>query len=144
MSKAIARERNLRSSLLLGAASVAAIAVSAPAMAQDDQSVETVVVTGSRIPQTGLYSTSPVTAIGQQEFKLQGSTNVETLLRNLPATVADGEVITQIPTHRVTAAKGAVEGEGVHLRVGYGDRPDAAKAKRWLDRLVADGKVAKN
>jgi thioredoxin-like negative regulator of GroEL len=26
----------------------------------------------------------------------------------------------------------------------HGDRPDAAKAKRWLDRLVADGKVAKN
>ena len=26
----------------------------------------------------------------------------------------------------------------------HGDRPDSAKAKRWLDRLVADGKVAKN
>jgi len=26
----------------------------------------------------------------------------------------------------------------------HGDRPDVAKAKRWLDRLVADGKVAKN
>lgn len=26
----------------------------------------------------------------------------------------------------------------------HADRPDAAKAKRWLDRLVADGKVAKN
>src|SRR6201995_417745 len=91
MSKAIARDRSLRSSLMLGAASVAAAAFTAPAVAQDQQSVETVVCTGSRIPQTGLYSTSPVTAIGQQEFKLQGSTNVETLLRNLPATVADGD-----------------------------------------------------
>ena len=26
----------------------------------------------------------------------------------------------------------------------HGDRPDAAKAKRWLDKLMADGKVAKN
>jgi Flp pilus assembly protein TadD len=26
----------------------------------------------------------------------------------------------------------------------HSDRPDAAKAKRWLDRLVADGKVSKN
>ncbi len=26
----------------------------------------------------------------------------------------------------------------------HGDRPDAAKAKRWLERLVADGEVAKN
>jgi tetratricopeptide (TPR) repeat protein len=25
----------------------------------------------------------------------------------------------------------------------HGDRPDAAKAKRWLDRLAADGKIAK-
>ena len=30
---------------------------------------ETVVVTGSRIPQQGLYSTLPVTAVGQQETK---------------------------------------------------------------------------
>ncbi len=26
----------------------------------------------------------------------------------------------------------------------HGDRADAAKAKRWLDRLAADGKIAKN
>jgi len=25
----------------------------------------------------------------------------------------------------------------------HGDRPEATKARRWLDRLVADGKVAK-
>lgn len=57
-------------------------------MAQD-QSVETVVVTGSRIPQAGLYSTSPVTSVGQQEIKLTGATNLETALRSLPSTVAD-------------------------------------------------------
>ncbi|MGN6517356.1 MAG: TonB-dependent receptor domain-containing protein [Rhizomicrobium sp.] len=67
---------------------MSAIALAAPAMAQD-QSVETVVVTGSRIPQTGLYSTSPVTSLGQQDIKLTGSTNMETALRSLPAVVAD-------------------------------------------------------
>ncbi|HVU19930.1 MAG TPA: TonB-dependent receptor [Rhizomicrobium sp.] len=53
------------------------------------QEVETVVVTGSRIPQVGLYSSSPVTAVNQQEIKYEGTTNVETLLNNLPGVFAD-------------------------------------------------------
>jgi iron complex outermembrane recepter protein len=80
--------RSLRSVLLLGAASAAAIGMAAPASAQD-QSTETVVVTGSRIPQQGLYSSSPVTAVSQQEMKLEGTTSVETLLNNLPSVFAD-------------------------------------------------------
>lgn len=67
---------------------VAAVAASAPAMAQDS-SVETVVVTGSRIPQQGLYSSSPVTAVGQQELKFQGTTQVENMLSSLPSVMAD-------------------------------------------------------
>ncbi len=81
-------KRSLRSALLLGAASAAAIGFSGQALAQD-QSTETVVVTGSRIPQQGLYSPSPVTAIGQQEMKFEGTTGVETLLNNLPSVFAD-------------------------------------------------------
>ncbi len=80
--------RSLRSVLLLGAASAAAIGMAAPASAQD-QPTETVVVTGSRIPQQGLYSSSPVTAVSQQEMKLEGTTSVETLLNNLPSVFAD-------------------------------------------------------
>jgi iron complex outermembrane receptor protein len=81
-------KRSLRSALLLGAASVAAASLSLPASAQD-QSTETVVVTGSRIPQQGLYAASPVTAIGQQEMKFEGTTGVEDLLNNLPSVLAD-------------------------------------------------------
>jgi iron complex outermembrane recepter protein len=80
--------RSLRSALLLGAASAAAIGMAAPASAQDT-TVDTVVVTGSRIPQQGLYSSSPVTAVSQQEMKLEGTTSVETLLNNLPSVFAD-------------------------------------------------------
>ena len=80
--------RSLRSTLLLGAASVAAVTLSLPASAQD-QTTETVVVTGSRIPQQGLYAASPVTAIGQQEMKFEGTTGVETLLNNLPSVFAN-------------------------------------------------------
>ena len=78
--------RALRSSLLLGAAAV--VGVAGPAYAQDE-ATETVVVTGSRIPQQGLYSSSPVTAVSQQEMKLEGTTSVETLLNNLPSVFAD-------------------------------------------------------
>jgi iron complex outermembrane receptor protein len=80
-------KRSLRSALLLGAASAAVVGLSVPATAQE--TTETVVVTGSRIPQTGLYSTSPVTAIGQQEMKFEGTTNVENLINNLPEAFAD-------------------------------------------------------
>jgi outer membrane receptor protein involved in Fe transport len=55
----------------------------------DSQAVETVVVTGSRIPQVGVYSSSPVTAVTNQEIKYEGTTNVETLLNNLPSAFAD-------------------------------------------------------
>jgi outer membrane receptor protein involved in Fe transport len=80
--------RNLRSALLLGAASAAAIGITA-ANAQQQGTVETVVVTGSRIPQTGVYAASPVTAVGQQELKFQGTTDVTNLINNLPEAFAD-------------------------------------------------------
>jgi outer membrane receptor protein involved in Fe transport len=83
----IKSKSSLKTALLVGAATATALSISAPARA--DSTVETVVVTGSRIPQQGLYSTSPVTAVGQQEMKLEGTTNVETLLNNLPAAFAD-------------------------------------------------------
>jgi outer membrane receptor protein involved in Fe transport len=78
---------SLRSALLLGAASAAVISLSAPAFGQE--STETVVVTGSRIPQQGLYSSSPVTSVGQQEFKLEGTTNVVDMLNSLPSVTID-------------------------------------------------------
>ena len=51
--------------------------------------VQEVVVTGSRIPQPGLTSVSPLTVVNDQEIKLEGTTNVEDLLNNLPQAVAE-------------------------------------------------------
>lgn len=51
--------------------------------------VQEVVVTGSRIPQPGLTSPSPLTVINDQEIKLEGTTNVEDLINNLPQAVAE-------------------------------------------------------
>jgi outer membrane receptor protein involved in Fe transport len=42
------------------------------------------VVTGSRIPRTDLTAVSPVTMIRSEEFRLQGATNVEDVLNQLP------------------------------------------------------------
>jgi outer membrane receptor protein involved in Fe transport len=81
--------RNLRSALLLGAASAAAIGIMPANAQQAGGNVETVVVTGSRIPQTGVYAASPVTAVGQQELKFEGTTDVTTLINNLPEAFAD-------------------------------------------------------
>jgi len=82
------------------------MSLSSAAMAQQAP-VETVVVTGSRIPQVGLYSSSPVTAVNQTEMKLQGTTSVETLLNNLPGVFGD---FTQ------TASNGATGQATVDLR----------------------------
>jgi iron complex outermembrane recepter protein len=81
------RARLLASSMICGAA---ALSFAVPAYAQDqaDTEVEAVVVTGSRIPQPNLTSTSPITVIGDQEVKLSGTTNVEQLVNSLPAAYA--------------------------------------------------------
>src|SRR6201999_3971814 len=50
--------------------------------------VHEVVVTGSRIAPKGLTSTSPLTTVNDQEIKLQGTTNVEDLINNLPQAYA--------------------------------------------------------
>ncbi len=51
--------------------------------------VQEVVVTGSRIPQAGLTSASPLTVVTDAEIKLEGTTNVESLLNNLPQAFAE-------------------------------------------------------
>lgn len=83
----IESKSSLKTALLLGAATATAMSLTSAAMAQEQ--VETVVVTGSRIPQVGVYSSSPVTAVSNQEIKYEGTTNVETLLNNLPSAFAD-------------------------------------------------------
>jgi outer membrane receptor protein involved in Fe transport len=73
----------------LGLGATLALAAAA-ASAQEANSSEPaalteVVVTGSRIPQPNTAAISPILTIGQQELKLQGTVDVETLLNNLPS-----------------------------------------------------------
>jgi iron complex outermembrane receptor protein len=80
---------SLRAALMLGAATASALSLSAPARA--DTATETVIVTGSRIPQVGIYSSSPVAAIGDHEMKLEGTTSISGALQSLPSVVNDGD-----------------------------------------------------
>src|ERR1700755_2750422 len=85
-------QTSLRAALMLGAATASAIAFAAPSFAAEDTAAtETVVVTGSRIPQVGIYSSSPVTALGDHELKLQGTTSISGALQTLPSVVNDGD-----------------------------------------------------
>jgi len=55
----------------------------------DDDAVEEIVVTGSRIKRANQTSTSPITQIDSQELKWQGVTRVEDMLNDLPQVIAD-------------------------------------------------------
>lgn len=76
----------LASSALFGlAASAGSTAI---AVAQDNAEGDTIIVTGSRIPQTNLTSVSPVTQINSEEIALQGVQRVEDLINKLPQAFA--------------------------------------------------------
>jgi iron complex outermembrane recepter protein len=66
------------------AGAAVATALSAGVARADEPSVEKVTVTGTRIPQKGLKSVSPVSTITGNEAKISGTTSVETLLNDLP------------------------------------------------------------
>src|SRR5690606_17430838 len=69
------------------------LASSAAAMtvlsAQAQETIQEVIVTGSRIPQPNLTSISPVTSVGSDQVKIEGITRVEDLINNLPQAFAD-------------------------------------------------------
>ncbi len=79
--------RAVRCALLTSAAATLASAL--PAQAQEDSTIQEVVVTGSRIPQPNLTSVSPVTAVSSEQVKIEGVTRVEDLINNLPQAFAD-------------------------------------------------------
>lgn len=91
--------RNLKFSLRAGVAPVVLglAMLSTPAVAQnsdapvqssaDEETGESIVVTGSRIQRTDLASTSPVAVVKAEEFTLSGSVNVESVINTLPQVV---------------------------------------------------------
>jgi len=62
-------------------------------MAQDQpaaaDTITTVTVTGSRIPQPQIEAVSPVTSVSAEEIKQTGATRIEDLLNTLPQVAGD-------------------------------------------------------
>lgn len=80
---------SLRSALFLGAAVSAALSVSAAANAQT-QTTETVVITGSRIPQPNAVAPTAVTVVDQSALEIKGTINVASALRDMPSVGTSG------------------------------------------------------
>lgn len=84
--------RAVRRALVLSAVTAAGASVPALAQSQDQAqgaaTVETVVVTGSRIRSANLEGTTPVTQVTSQDIATQGVTRVEDLVNQLPQAFA--------------------------------------------------------
>ncbi len=83
--------KDFRAALLGSAATflaATALGYSPPAMAQDaaadDDVIEEIFVTGSRIPRADIVSNSPLTVIGNEEFELSMSVEAEDVLTAFP------------------------------------------------------------
>lgn len=76
----------VRRALIMSALTTAVVA--APALAQEVLGEE-IIVTGSRIPQPNITGSSPVSVIGAVDVRVQGATQVEDLVNNLPQVFAD-------------------------------------------------------
>jgi outer membrane receptor protein involved in Fe transport len=128
------KRKSLLSGVSLMAAAAAALAGS-PAQAQDTgaEEEEAIVVTGSRIPQPNLYTTSPVTQLTADDITTQGVTRVEDMTNQLPqvfaaqgSNVSNGASGTaQVSLRGLGAGRTLVLIDG--RRMGYGS-PNSAPA----------------
>lgn len=79
-------------SMAFAAIATAASIGTAPTVYGQEQVLEEVIVTGSRIRRPGLTSSSPITSIGLEEIEFAQEVEVEQILRDLPSTIpGDGQ-----------------------------------------------------
>ncbi|MDY0067506.1 MAG: TonB-dependent receptor [Steroidobacteraceae bacterium] len=101
MSTSKSVRRAVRYALLSGA--VATGVISTPTQAQDSESIQEVVVTGSRIRVPNLESISPVTAISEEDIQMTGKVRVEDIVNQLPqAFAAQGSSVSNGATGTAT------------------------------------------
>ena len=138
MNFQIKRERLLASTMIAGFAlaglAAPAMAQTTPAPAQSEQAsqVGDIVVTGSRIRQPNLTTTSPVTQVTGEDIDVQGVTRVEDLVTQLPqafaaqnSTVSNGASGTAtVSLRNLGSSRTLVLIDG--KRMGYGSPQDDA------------------
>ncbi|MBL0968334.1 MAG: TonB-dependent receptor [Brevundimonas sp.] len=124
----------------------AAMAMATPALAQDagqDTQLDEVVVTGSRIPQANLVTTSPVSQVTGEDIDVAGVTRVEDLVSQLPqafaaqnSTISNGASGTAtVSLRNLGSSRTLVLIDG--RRMGYGSPlDDAADLNQIPEQLV--------
>ena len=138
------RNRLLSTTMIGG---FAALAFAAPAMAQTAQPQQAelgdVIVTGSRIPQANLVTTSPVTQVTGEDIDSTGVTRIEDLVSQLPqafaaqnSTVSNGASGTAtVSLRNLGSSRTLVLIDG--RRMGYGSPlDDAADLNQIPEQLV--------
>lgn len=137
------RNRLLSTTMIGG---FAALAFATPALAQNapaSQDLDDVIVTGSRIPQSNLVTTSPVTQVTGEDIDVAGVTRVEDLISQLPqafaaqnSTVANGASGTAtVSLRNLGSSRTLVLIDG--RRMGYGSpNDDAADLNQIPEQLV--------
>src|SRR5687768_5769315 len=89
MEKCIQRRAWQRAAALASLIAIAPVPAQAQNAPADDGALEEVTVTGSRIKRPNLESASPVTVVGTEEIKFQGTSTIESTLNRLPQFTAD-------------------------------------------------------
>ncbi|UTW58787.1 TonB-dependent receptor [Kordiimonas sp. SCSIO 12603] len=77
--------KKTKNAFLCSVAVIASLSTGAAAQEIDDDTLEEVVVTGTRIKRSGATAPSPVTVIGAESIALQGEVNIANFLNQLPA-----------------------------------------------------------
>ncbi len=80
----------VKSALLAGlAAGAPSVMAQETPPAGESTELDVLEVTGTRLPQLNVTSTSPVILVGEEEIKFQGTVNIETLINSMPQTFAE-------------------------------------------------------
>lgn len=139
--KLLRRQRLLTSTMMAGVAS--ALAATSVLAQEPVTEVEAIVVTGSRIPQINLETTSPVTQVTGEDIDVAGVTRVEDLITQLPqafaaqnSTVSNGASGTAtVSLRNLGSSRTLVLIDG--RRIGYGSpNDDAADLNQIPEQLV--------
>src|SRR5262245_24060930 len=88
MAKHLSVRQAVRLALFTGAVPATLLSTAALAQEQTSDSMDEVVVTGSRIVSPNLQSISPITAIGAEELNIAGKSRIEDVLNQLPQAFA--------------------------------------------------------
>src|SRR6478735_12495883 len=88
MAKHLSVRQAVRLALFTSAVPAVLLSPAVLAQEQSSDSMDEVVVTGSRIVSPNLQSISPITAIGAEELNIAGKSRIEDVLNQLPQAFA--------------------------------------------------------